>query len=220
MQNSSIEMAKETIEGYQLSPQQKYLWLLQQIDHSLPYRVQCAVLIEGSLNIENLKTALEKVVNRHEILRTTFKSLPGLTIPLQVIGEGNISWGCGHNLSNLTLQEQEAKVEALFQELSQLPFNLEQGSVLHISLVILSPHKHIMLISLPALCADTVGMKNLVGEISRSYAAVLQGKESDEPLQYADIAEWQNELLEAEDRETARNYWRKQDISAMLSTLR
>lgn len=217
MQNSSIEMAKETIEGYQLSPQQKYLWLLQQIDHSLPYRVQCAVLIEGSLNIENLKTALEKVVNRHEILRTTFKSLPGLTIPLQVIGEGNISWGCGHNLSNLTLQEQEAKVEALFQELSQLPFNLEQGSVLHISLVILSPHKHIMLISLPALCADTVGMKNLVGEISRSYAAVLQGKESDEPLQYADIAEWQNELLEAEDRETARNYWRKQDISAMLT---
>ena len=62
--------------------------------------------------------------------------------------------------------------------------------------------------SLPALCADTVALKNLVRELSRCYAACLQGDErSDTSLQYADIAQWQNQLLEADDPEAETEYW-------------
>jgi hypothetical protein len=43
-------MQELSIEGFRLSPQQKRLWLLQQAGYSQPYRVQCAVLIEGNLN--------------------------------------------------------------------------------------------------------------------------------------------------------------------------
>jgi amino acid adenylation domain-containing protein/thioester reductase-like protein len=74
-----------------------------------------------------------------------------------------------------------------------------------------------LFVCLPALCADTDTLNNLVYELSRSYTACLQGDElSDEPLQYADFAEWQNELLESDDAEIGREYWRKQDISAFL----
>jgi amino acid adenylation domain-containing protein/thioester reductase-like protein/non-ribosomal peptide synthase protein (TIGR01720 family) len=218
MQNTEIEMLKEVVEGYRLSPQQRHLWSLQQRDHSLPYRVQCAVLIKGDLNTNILKAALKKVVNRHEILRTTFRCLPGMTIPFQVITDISTLSVDYRDLSSLPLQEQDAKIEALFNELSRLPLNLEQDLPLHVSLITLSQDKHTLLISLPAMSADTTTLRNLVREISRCYAACLCGEElSDEPLQYADIAEWQNELLEGEEGELGRTYWHQQDISELLT---
>ncbi|HXV98617.1 MAG TPA: condensation domain-containing protein, partial [Anaerolineae bacterium] len=78
-------MPKEVIEGFRLSPQQKHLWLVQQTDQSHLYRAQCALQLEGQLKPEFLTTALAHVVNRHEILRTTFQRLTGMAIPLQVI---------------------------------------------------------------------------------------------------------------------------------------
>ncbi|MBW4575235.1 MAG: amino acid adenylation domain-containing protein [Aphanothece sp. CMT-3BRIN-NPC111] len=218
MQNPTLEMQSEIIEGYRLSPQQKHLWLLQKIDNSLPYRVQSAILIEGNLNIDVFKNAVDKVINQHEILRTNFKTLPGVTIPFQVIEEKNLFRLVEHDISNYNFQEQETEIESIWNGFCQLHFDFEQNSPLHSSLITLSPQKHILIIALPALCADTVGINNLVGEISRSYAACLQGEELlDEPLQYADIAEWQNELLEAEDGETGRDYWRQQDFSGLLT---
>ncbi len=211
-------MQKAVIEGYRLSPQQKHLWLLQQANHSLPYRSQCAVLIQGNLNRELLNVALQDVINRHEILRTTFYYLPEMTVPSQVIDNSNKLLRQDYDLSGWNSQEQNARIEALFYEMSQRPLDLVQGPLLHVALVILSSNKHVLLVSLPALCADRVTLKNLVGELSRSYAAYLHGEKlSDEPLQYADLAEWQNELIEAEDTAAGREYWRHQDISTLES---
>ena len=66
-------MQKEIVQGFRLSPQQRHLWLLQQGEQCSPYRAQCAVLIEGALNVAIIKDALHKVVERHEILRTAFQ---------------------------------------------------------------------------------------------------------------------------------------------------
>ena len=66
-------MAEEITEGYRLSPQQKHLWSLQQANHSSAYIVSCAVLIEGPLLPAMLFVAMDKVVARNEILRTTFQ---------------------------------------------------------------------------------------------------------------------------------------------------
>ena len=212
-------MPESIIEGFQLSPQQKHLWLLQRGNHSLPYQAQCEILIEGNLNAEVLKAAIENAVNRHEILRTSFRGLPEITIPLQVIAESSELSFQNYNLSDLAPQEQEHRLEVLFDEAKQLTFDFEKNSPLHTSLVKLSPHKHILLVSLPALCADTLTLKNLVSEISCSYAAILHNKElSDEPLQYVDFSELQHELIEGEKAETVREYWRNIDVQALLGT--
>ncbi|MEH1900561.1 MAG: amino acid adenylation domain-containing protein [Nostoc sp.] len=205
----------DEMQGFRLSPQQKHLWHLQESDN-FPYSSQCAVLIEGNLDIDTLRVALELVVSRHEILRTNFHCLPGMTIPLQVIRNNGIAWDENHNLRDCTRQEQEEFLSALFDQVNKHSFDLVEGSPLHLSLVTLSLFKYALLISLPALCADAATLKILVQEISQSYAACLQGKElDDEPLQYADLAEWQNELLEGADTEAGRDYWRKQDFSAL-----
>ncbi|PMB16658.1 non-ribosomal peptide synthetase, partial [Fischerella thermalis CCMEE 5319] len=75
-------------------------------------------------------------------------------------------------------------------------------------------NNHILFISIPALCADTVSLNNLVAEISNCYSACLQDDDIlDEPLQYADIAAWLNELLEAEETDAGKRYWQQIDIS-------
>src|SRR5215510_9927514 len=77
--------AQEVVEGFRLSPQQKRVWLLQESEQ--PYCVSCSVLIEGQLDREALNSAVNEVIARHEILRTTYKRLFGMTVPLQVIDD-------------------------------------------------------------------------------------------------------------------------------------
>lgn len=210
-------MQTKTLEGVRISPLQKHLWLLQHTDKQTPFRAQVAVLIEGKLDIANLKEALKNIVNKHEILRTKFQCLPGMEIPVQVINDSSICWEDDYDLSGWQLRQQEPKINVIFQEMLHLPFDYQKGQLLRISLITLSPQKYILILSLPALCADSATLKNLVHEISSSYEACLEDKElSDEILQYADIAEWQNELLESEDTAIGREYWRKQDIAHLL----
>ena len=122
----------------------------------------------------------------------------------------------GSAVSSCSQPEQEELLSSLFHQLGQQPFDLVQGSTLHLCLITLSPYKYVLLISLPALCADATTLKILVQEISQSYVACINNEKlEDEPLQYADLAEWQNELLEGEDTEAGRDYWRKQDISSI-----
>lgn len=202
------------IQGFQLSPQQRRLWWLQQ--GGLAYRVQCTVLLEGNLNPAVLKSALQEVVNRYEILRTTFPRPRGIRVPLQVVAGSSTLLVSEYDLRDGNPQAQAAKLEALFQEENQKPFSLEQGPLLRATLVALSSNQHALLANLPALCADTATLNNLVWEISRCYAACLQGEQLlDQPLQYADLAEWQDQLLAAETAETGKEYWQQPDALAL-----
>ncbi|MDZ8257275.1 amino acid adenylation domain-containing protein [Nostoc sp. ChiQUE01b] len=208
-------MQVENMEGFRLSPQQEHLWLLQQIDQSWAYRSDCAILIEGNVNISNLELALQDVVDRHEILRTSFTCLPGMTIPVQVITDSKVILEKTDDLSNLNPQQQEARIEAFFKEFSQQIFDFEQGLILHTSLVKISPEKYLLFISLPALCADSVSLNCLLQQLTISYLGNLDEELSEEPLQYADFSEWQNQILEAEETQIGRKYWQQQDFSAV-----
>ncbi len=195
-----------TINGYQLSPQQKRLWWLQQQEAtSQTYRVQCAVSIEGNINYPTLEKALHKIVAKHEILRTSFQTLKGMDIPLQVIEDETKYSIIYHDFTN----EVNVKTDNLFQE-----NELSNDNVLNIHVISISPCKHILLIVVPAICLDAISIHNVVSEISEAYTACLNHQELlEQPLQYADIAAWQNELFEAEDGQVARKYWHQKNIT-------
>lgn len=209
-------MQIQQIEGFRLSPQQKHLWLLQQKNSNTPYRVQCGVLITGNLQFNVLKKALQNVVNQYEILRTTFINLPGMEIPLQVIVDNYEISLNELNYINLSGVEQKNKIESLFAELKTIPFHVENIPPIQAYLVTLSPEKYILILTLSALIADRATLKYLLKIISSAYSACLQGLDiSHEPMQYADIAEWQNELLEASESEVGKEYWGQQDINCL-----
>ena len=210
----------EVIEGFRLSPEQKQLWSLQQLDHSLAYRAQCAILIEGPLDLEALESAVQDVFARHEILRTTFHSSPGETFPIQVIGQPNTQSIGKYDLSGCGLQERDACIDSLFQKASELPFNLEKGPLSHLSLVTLSGEQHILLVSLSSLCSDAASLAILVDELRSSYSYCGNGgKAAKEPLQYADFAEWENGLLDSVDASKGREYWASRSATSSVVRL-
>ena len=87
-----------------------------------------------------------------------------------------------------------------------------------LSLIKLTNNQHILLIGLPALCTDAASLRSLAHELSEAYEYCLMGGETlPEAIQYADVAEWQNELLETEDTALGRDYWQQQDFSALAS---
>jgi amino acid adenylation domain-containing protein len=199
-----------------ISPQQKHLWLQMQ-DNAQAYCSQIAINIDGNLNYKTLKSALENISDRLEIFRTTFHSLPGMNLPLQSINNGTKISLLQSDWTNLTPQLQTAKIDALFADQSLQYFDLTQPKNSHVNLIKLSTNKHILFISLPALYADAKTLDNLITEIGHAYTACLQGEVlSDELMQYADVSEWLNDLLESEDTETARKYWHQQNIAAVL----
>jgi hypothetical protein len=73
-----------TLEGFELSTQQRRLWHLPGGPEA--YVTRGWVELEGDLDAARLRAALLQVVERHEILRTGYDRLPGMELPVQVIG--------------------------------------------------------------------------------------------------------------------------------------
>ncbi|HEX6290123.1 MAG TPA: amino acid adenylation domain-containing protein [Herpetosiphonaceae bacterium] len=204
-----------SVEGFRLSPQQKRLWQLQ-ADGSAAYRAQGMVVIEGPLQPATLAEAIRQVADRHEILRTTFHLLPSTALPVQVIAEHAAPVYHTYDLTDHSPAEQESRLAALLDQLGAEHSDLQNGPVLCSALATLAPTKHALLLSLPALCADTTTIGNLIQAIGAAYAAEQCGQSlEDDPTQYADVAELFNELLESDETESGRAYWRRQDLSAL-----
>jgi len=203
-------MQSKVMEGFRLSPQQRRLWALQ--DRSNAFTAQCAFSIEGALEPETLELAIRHTVNRHEILRTTFHCLPGVAIPVQVVSEQiDLSW---HHvdLSDHGPEEQQHLIEAHLLESRRERFDFERSPLLRLSLIALSSTRHVLIFSLPALCADVCTLKNIFNEmISAYFSSTSFSEQPEELLPYSQFAQWQNDLLEDESSETDRPYWRNKN---------
>jgi amino acid adenylation domain-containing protein len=215
MQELIVE--KEVLEGYRLSPQQRRLWTLQQAAGGNSYRALCSVLVEGPLCTGTLKDALRAVVERHEILRTGFHQRPEFRMPLQVINERGVPFRESRDLRECGPREQEAELEELFRREMRHAQDFELDSPLRVTTIALSAERNVLLLNLPALCADARTLLNLQSELSLAYEAALQGRAmQDEVTQYVQFSEWQLELLEDEEAEAGRDYWNERELSAAL----
>ncbi len=83
------------------------------------------------------------------------------------------------------------------------------NAAIEMELLPLAPNRHLLSFSLPVFCVDRPSLRNLMKELAQSYA----GKVEHEPMQYADFAGWQNELLESAEAEVGKLYWRKHDLT-------
>lgn len=190
-------MSKEIIEGYRLSPQQKRLWLLGQSERS----AACVVKIHGELKPDLLRQAIRQVVERVEILRTTFKLLPGMTIPVQIISDRSDFEFYNRDEGAPIVNAAERKIDYERPPLCAI-------------LISESSTQHTLILSLPVVTIDVVSFQYLLSEIAAAYAGNLR---TEETMQYADFAEWQNELLEGEAGSVARRFWKNQDLSDLGS---
>ena len=190
--------APAVTQGFRLSPQQQHLWRLRP-----GLAAQCAVEIAGGLDAGRLRRAVERCVERHEILRTTFHLLPGMTLPVQVVAE--------RGAVDFTTRSGEGAVDALLAAERERPFDLASGPLLRTALIELAPARHLLLLTLPALIADGASVRLLAAEVAAGYTGAAPAAPEDEPLQYADVAEIFHEWLESGAEGAA--FWARQDAA-------
>src|SRR6266508_4502962 len=209
----TYNMQNEVVtDGYELSPQQTRIWLLQQADGSHAYKAQSAVLMEGMIDVETLKTAISEVVARHEILHINFHLLPGMRLPLQTIKPDQVIEFREIDLNEFDLQEKQTRFEELFRKEARHRFDLRYEPIARFCLVRLSISERVLVTNLPSVCVDSRSLKNLFREIARTYSACLRGEKlSDRPIQYVDFAEWQEEILGEEQADDLDERWDRQN---------
>jgi amino acid adenylation domain-containing protein len=193
--------------GFRLSAEQERVWIQHVEQNTLPW-TECEVLLEGRLETSRLHQTIRNVVGRHEILRTVFHQQRGLKVPFQVIlDDAPFAWQTV-DLSALEPCAQRTNLQAHISEQRDV-LSLEDGPTLTILLATLAPETYVLILGLPALCSDLQSMWNLIAKIGRSYAVdVEENAETAEVLQYADLVEWQVELLADEDTRRGREFWR------------
>jgi len=194
-----------TTTGFRLSPQQLRLWSHQMTGPTEPFRARGALVLEGELEPAHLEQALRVLLVKHEILRTTYRRLPGTNTAVQVPGDVPATVLARHDWGGLSDQKALARLETLPSEVS--PFHL----------AMLSSRRHLLAIELSALSADQRTLVQLARELGEAYAACQRGGQvPDADVQYADVAEVFNQLLEAEDTGAGRKYWRDRSLTVAL----
>ncbi|MGL5060428.1 MAG: non-ribosomal peptide synthetase [Microcoleus sp.] len=213
--NAAIPIDREDRTASQIFPlsfAQTRLWFLEQFQpNSALYHIPRALQLNGILNEEALKLALNDIVARHESLRTTFVTQDGT--PKQVIASAKTVELTAIDLSQLPESEQQASVEHHLKQQAVCPFDLSQDLMLRPSLLRLSDTQHILMLVMHHIASDGWSMGIFLQELVALYNACVAGVACslpELPIQYADYACWQRQWLSSQMLDRQLNYWKQQ----------
>ncbi|WP_228778027.1 condensation domain-containing protein, partial [Pseudomonas aeruginosa] len=195
-------------EPLQLSYAQQRQWFLWQLEPgSAAYHIPAVLRLHGELDTEALKRSFAALVERHEVLRTTFRQ------------EGDETLQVVHDDLPLELREEtmsgtdESALLLRIEDEVLLPFDLERGPLLRVLLLRLSAEEQVLVVTLHHIVSDGWSTPIMVEELMQFYAGYREGRAVELeplPIQYADYALWQRSWMEAGERERQLVYWRQQ----------
>ena len=200
-----------------LSYAQKRLWFIDQFEPgNLFFNLPIGVQLTGHVDRDALETGLNRLVARHQALRTTFQMtedghpyqevLPELTLPLEFV-----------ELHEATDEQIKAELLSTVQQ----PFNLSTGPLLRAKLIQTGPEAFVITMTIHHIISDGWSMGIFVNELAALYQAeVAQSDITLTPLsiQYGDYAAWQQSWLSGEVLENELSYWEEKlaDVPPLL----
>ena len=215
---SPITPQNRDVNCFPLSFAQARLWFLDQLEPGKPfYNISSALLLKGSLNLAALEQSFNEIIRRHEILRTSFRTVDGQ--PVQVI-EPNLKLTLNlQDLRQLPPIERQQTLQQLIAQSANQPFDLTQLPLLRVSLLHVGESEYVMLLVMHHIISDGWSMGVLIREMVALYQAYGAGKSSplsELTIQYADFAVWQRSQQQAIASQIT--YW-KQQLSGNLPVL-
>lgn len=185
----------EDKDHYPVSMSQKRILLLSsKRENDISWNISWAYTVKGDLDKNKLEEAFRYLVERHEILKTSFGVMKGE--PVQIVGysvEFHIEYG---DLNNKTIDE---AVKEFIK-----PFNLEKAPLIRVGLFKMDENEHLLLLDIHHIIADATSAQILLHEIESLYNGV---KLPVLPIQFRDYAVWQNNLLRSGVLEQQKEYW-------------
>jgi NRPS condensation-like uncharacterized protein/acyl carrier protein len=195
---------------YELSLNQYGLWFLDRLIPNSPlYSVPWMCKIEGNINIMVLQTSLQKVWERHDVLRSRvimannkpFIVCSGVTqVPFHIV-----------NLTDFNYEKRQNELNRLISLESTKPFNIENEELMRSYLFSYSKDNHVLVFNMHHIIFDGWSMEILLREIAITYNAIIEGKEPELPELHCDYFEFSKtnkERINNGDREVYLAYWR------------
>ncbi|MBB6414403.1 non-ribosomal peptide synthetase/type I polyketide synthase [Mesorhizobium sangaii] len=193
-----------------LSHGQMGLWLHHQkrptgSEYNLPVELR----IKAPFDIGALRRALQSLIDRHEMLRTTFHQ-EGEHVVQRIHEKVSLSF----HVVRLTDFEEAGFHQSIAAE-ARSPFDLKHGPVFRAHLFIRSATEEILLLNFHHVISDAYSIRTFLHEFGRLYQACCGN--TDMPslataAPYEDFITWQERLLAGDDRERMWAYWRDQFV--------
>jgi amino acid adenylation domain-containing protein len=211
LQESPID-PREPATRVPLAPCQQQIWLHAQLDPLAPiYNETMTLHFRGELDRPALERAMEEMIQRHEIWRTTFAYVDGQVI--QVIHDRLPIQIPFHDLTGVPEAGREQEATRLATADAHRPFDLGVGPLMRARLVKLNADQFRLFVVQHSLIHDGLTIYGvLMSELPVIYEAFAKGHPSPlqaPRLQYADFALWQKRFLD-NSTDTQVAYWKKQ----------
>ena len=186
-----------------VSPAQRRLWLLDQLEPGAAYNMPGAIRLRGPVEPRVLAGAVAALVARHEVLRTVFAVVDGQPVQ-RIQASADVSLPLV-DLSGLGRSEVEPLARAIVGQESARPFDLTVGPLLRVMLVRLGPGDHVLTFTMHHIVGDAWS----TGVLIREMATLAEGRGDALPalpIQYADYAVW----VRGNTFPGQLEYWRRQ----------
>jgi len=193
-----------------LSSSQSRIWYMHQLSpESAAYNITAPIRFTGLLNKEALKRSIEAMAQRHESLRTTFRSVDGK--PVQVIAPAVTIELPEKDLRAVPEELRLSEAKRMLGEEARRPFDLEKGPLIRLLFLQLATDDHILLINMHHVISDQWSMGIIAREVTTLYNTFCQASKA--PMdgsiaQYADFATWQDQSLTPDQLQVELSYWR------------
>ncbi len=197
---------------YPLAAGQEPLWFLGQLAPDSPvYNIVDLIPLDGAYDAEALRKAIRTMVRRHEVLRTAFfyhngqpmqEVAPTLDVELQEV-----------DLSGLPEVEQEREQLRVVHEEGRKTFDLSQLPLFRGIVIHRSAQEHKLFLVIHHIIADEWALELIHKEIAQLYSAYSRGQSpalKELPIQYADVACWQQQWLHSEKLQMQLAYWKNE----------
>lgn len=199
--------------SYPLSAAQRRLWVLSQFpEGNRAYNMPEAYVLEGDLNFHAFEYSFQKLIERHESLRTIFKEDENGEIQQFITPFDEVEFKLP--LIDFTKKEnKEEQIKQIVQEEFNVAFDLSNGPLIRAVLIQIEENKFLISCNMHHIISDGWSMSVLIKDLLQFYNNAVKGY-IDEikplPIQYKDYVIWQQKQLEGESLAKHQNYWLKQ----------
>ncbi|MEH1786466.1 MAG: amino acid adenylation domain-containing protein [Nostoc sp.] len=189
---------------------QKEIWASVQMGDAAncAYNESQSLRLRGELNVKVFQSAVEKLVQRHEALRTTF-STDGNTLCIVASRQIEIPI---IDLSNLESQDKQEKLASILRQEVEQPFDLEHGPLFRAKIVKLQPQEHQAILTVHHIICDGWSWAVLMPDLGKLYSGLQQGivPELEEPDYLSEYATLQEEERDSPEAIATEQYWLEQ----------